>query len=139
MVVVVVVLASGCILPASNDECKLNGHVASQDSADWAPGAVIPLAVAACSTCGHSHVSANWDKPTESNVTGYVELQLSPICPVQDTTVMANPATGEGLADNNHKNCGDMIDYNGYVTNRTNVTLHRVKASLVCPTMGEPQ
>jgi hypothetical protein len=137
VVAVVLVLLSGCI---SKDECNLEGKKAEGDLINAAPGAVIAKSLAGCSTCGHSKVKAHWSNLTiDPSTTGYVEIQLAPHCLSRDTTVMADVQTsnGEGVADNNYMNCGDVVDYDGYVTNRTNVTLQFMDMEMICPTTGE--
>jgi len=129
----IVVLLSGCII--SKDECNKSAKKATDDITQAAPGAVLAVALSGCSTCDHSSVQGKW--PYQMNATGYIEIQLSPHCFVQDTTIMANPTADTGVADNNWKNCGDVIDLDGYVTNRTNVTLPYMSIELTCPSMGE--
>jgi hypothetical protein len=132
VVILASVVVSGCI---PTDACDANGQSNHNELVNAAPGAVLTLALAGCSTCAHSHVSGYWTKTsTDLNTTGYVEIQLFPRCFVRDITVMANPGDGEGIADGNVKNCGDVVDYDGYVTNRTNVTLDKMEITMVCPT-----
>jgi len=131
VVITAAVAVSGCIKEA----CDATGKYAEDTVINAAPGAVLSLALEGCSTCAHSHVSGYWPKAnTDLSTTGYVEIQLIPRCFVRDITTMANPRDGEGIADGNVKNCGDVVDYDGYVTNRTNVTLDMMEIHIVCPT-----
>ena len=130
LILVLVVVASGCD-PGS---CKATGKSAMNALADAAPGAVLTVALAGCSTCAHSHVSGYWSTNTvDSQTTGTVELQLSPSCFVKDVQVDAPPRDGNGIADGNFQNCGDTVDYSAYMTNRTNVTFDTFQMTLVCP------
>jgi hypothetical protein len=129
-----VVALSGCIV--SKDECNKSAKKAMDTMEQASPGAVLTVALTGCSTCDHSSVQGRWSLPATAT-TGYVEIQLSPHCLVRDTTVMVTPDTDTGVADNNFKNCGDVIDLDGYVTNRSNVTLEHMYIELTCPSLGE--
>src|SRR3954468_8655603 len=99
MVVVVLGVLSGCIV--SKDECKAYGKSATDEIHQAAPGAVLAVALAGCSTCGHSQVEAHWSLPANQSATGTVEIQLVPHCLVRDTTLTVDVFTGTGIADNN--------------------------------------
>lgn len=134
LLTVVVVAISGCI----EDACDVSGKTVHDEVANAAPGAVLTLALEDCSTCGHTRATGKWSLDGfNPGTTGHVEVQLSPKCLVRDTTVMANPLDGEGVADTNVKNCGEIVGYNAYVTNRTNMTLLKMELTLVCPTLAE--
>jgi hypothetical protein len=130
--VLVAVTTAGC-----TDECALEGQTAKDSLDNAAPGAVLTLALAGCSTCGHTKLTAIWNGSNLLDATGYVEIQLSPQCFVRDTTVMATPFERSGIADTNVKNCGAVVDYAAYVTNRTNVTLDYMDIHMTCPTLAE--
>ncbi len=134
VVVAVLLLLSGCIF--EGNKCTVDKQ-ADDEIQNAAPGAVVSVALAGCSTCDHAHVNAYWQPPASG--TGNIEIQLSPVCPVQDTEVLVPVTTspGTGTADNNWKNCGDVIDVNAYVTNRSDVTLDRMSIQLFCPRLEE--
>ena len=89
VVVAVVVLLSGCII--SKDECNETGKTATDKLAAVQPGIEIRVSLNGCSTCGHAKASGTWTPPSDLMVTGSVEVTLSPICPVQDTTITVAP------------------------------------------------
>ena len=136
VVAVAVVFLAGCIF-AEENKCIVDKQ-ADDEKLVAAPGAVLAVALAGCSTCDHSHVNAYWQTPG-TPATGDIEIQLVPHCPVRDTTVLvpvtANP--GVGTADNNWRNCGDVIDLDAYVTNRSDATLDRMSIQLFCPRLEE--
>jgi hypothetical protein len=70
-------------------------------------------------------------------VSGTVEVTLAPICPVRDTTITVAPSAGMAIADNNHKNCGDIVDYDGFIKNNSNVVIPMMEITLTCCTLGE--
>lgn len=135
---VVVVLALLTLPGCPGDACELSGQSENARGTDFPPGAVLSFALRGCSTCDHSRISAVWDiTGVDSNTTGNVEIQLSPHCPVRDMTSEVPANIGDGFADNNYRNCGDVIDLDGYVTNRTNVVLKSIDVTMRCAALEE--
>lgn len=135
LVVVVVALLSGCII--SKDECNESGKTGNDTLANVQPGIELRVTLNGCSTCGHAKVNGTWTRPSDPVITGSVDVTLSPVCPVQDTTVKAAPDDGHAVADNNHKNCGDVVDYDGYLKNNSNVVIPMMEITMTCCTLGE--
>ena len=135
MVVVGLVLLSGCII--SKDECNESGKMAGDKLANVQPGIELRVDLTGCSTCGHAKVNGTWTRPSDPVITGSVDVTLQPSCFVQDTTVKAAPDDGKAVADNNHKNCGDVVDYSGFLKNNSNVTIPMMEINMTCCTLGE--
>lgn len=130
----IVVFLSGCII--SKDECAVRDKKGEDYLEQAAPGAILSVALRGCSTCGHSSVTGRWE-PSPEAITGDIEVQLVPHCFVRDTTVYGAPGERNTSADNNWKNCGDVIDVDAYVTNRTNGTLLFMSIDARCPSLEE--
>jgi len=135
VVVLAAVMTSGCI----GDECKLSGQSTENKMVNVPPGAIMTMALQGCSTCDHSQNSVVWTmaEADKEIASGDVEISLSPHCPVREHISVVPVINGDGFADNNYRNCGDVIDIDGYVTNRSNVTLLTVNARMRCASLDE--
>lgn len=135
MVAAALVLVSGCII--SKDECNETGKTDSDRLAAVQPGIEVRASLNGCSTCGHAKATGTWTPPSDLVVTGSIEVTLAPVCPVRDTTLAVAPSAGMAVADNNHRNCGDVVDYDGFIKNNSNVTIPMMEIELTCCTLGE--
>jgi hypothetical protein len=126
-----VCLLNGCGLDSS---CDRFGRSTKANMPAAPPGTMLQALLGKCSTCGHSQAEGKWDLTTvPDTATGNVDLKLSPGCFVTSTEQMAQPFIDGFSVNNNWKNCGDMVDVYGYLTNNTNVTLNNFQLTLYCP------
>jgi len=132
-VVVIALVGTGC----EEDLCDLDGISKTGELLRAAPDGMLMVTATGCSTCGHAKVTGTWDLAVDPSATGTVEIILSPQCPVADIEVQVQPGASFGGAEGNVRNCGDVVDYVGYVTNRTNLTFERMTIQLTCPTYME--